>query len=44
MLGLYHGRTSVCSVKARLAFAERGVDFDSHLMALQGDQCDPAYM
>ena len=44
MLKLYHGRTSVCSVKARLAFAEKGVDFDSQLMTLQGDQYDPAYM
>lgn len=44
MLRLYHGRTSVYSVKARLAFAERGVDFDSHPMTLQGDQYDPAYI
>jgi glutathione S-transferase len=44
MLKLYHGRTSVCSIKARLAFAEKGVDFDSQLMTLQGDQYDPAYM
>ena len=26
MLTLYHGRTSVCSIKARLALAEKGVD------------------
>ena len=44
MLKLFHGRTSVCSVKVRLAFAEKGVDFDSQLMTLQGDQYDPAYM
>jgi glutathione S-transferase len=44
MLKLYHGRTSVCSVKARLAFAEKGVEFDSQLLTLQGDQHDPAYM
>ena len=44
MLRLYHGRTSVCSVKARLVFAEKGVDFESQLMTLQGDQYDPAYM
>lgn len=44
MLKLYHGRTSVCSVKARLALAEKGVDFDSHVMTLQGDQYDPAYI
>jgi hypothetical protein len=29
MLTLYHGRTSVCSIKARLALAEKGVSFDS---------------
>ena len=34
MLTLYHGRTSVCSVKSRLALAEKGVDFDSKLMTL----------
>lgn len=44
MLTLYHGRTSVCSVKARLALAEKGVDFDSKLMTLRGDQYDPTYM
>jgi glutathione S-transferase len=44
MLKLYHGRTSVCSVKARLVLAEKGVDFDSQLMTLQGDQYEPAYM
>jgi len=44
MLTLYHGRTSVCSVKARLALVEKGVPFDSKLMTLRGDQFDPAYM
>jgi len=44
MLTLYHGRTSVCSVKARLALAEKGVDFESKLMTLRGDQYDSAYM
>jgi glutathione S-transferase len=44
MLKLYHGRTSVCSVKARLVFAEKGEDFDSQLMTLQGDQFDSAYL
>jgi len=44
MLKLYHGRTSVCSVKARLVFAEKDVDFDSQLMTLQGDQYEPDYM
>jgi glutathione S-transferase len=44
MLTLYHGRTSVCSIKARLALAEKGVAFESKLMTLRGDQFDPAYM
>jgi glutathione S-transferase len=44
MLTLYHGRTSVCSVKARLALAEKGVVWDSKLLTLRGDQFDPAYM
>jgi len=44
MLRLYHGRTSVCSVKARLALAEKGVDWESQLLTLRGDQFDPAYM
>jgi hypothetical protein len=37
MLTLYHGRTSVCSIKVRLALAEKGVGFDSRLMTLRGD-------
>jgi len=44
MLTLYHGRTSVCSIKARLALAEKGVSFDSRLLTLRGDQFEPAYM
>jgi glutathione S-transferase len=44
MLTLYHGRTSVCSVKARLALIEKGVTFESKLMTLRGDQYDPAYL
>src|SRR5262249_13873872 len=44
MLMLYHGRTSVCSIKARLALAEKGVAFDSRLMTLRGDQFDPGYL
>ncbi len=35
MLTLYHGRTSVCSIKVRLALAEKGVSFDSRLMTLR---------
>jgi glutathione S-transferase len=44
MLKLYHGRTSVCSVKARLALAEKGQSFESQLLTLRGDQFDPEYM
>ena len=44
MLTLYHGRTSVCSLKTRLALAEKGVGFESKLLTLRGDQFDPAYM
>ena len=36
MLTLYHGRTSVCSIKARLALAEKGVSFDSRVMTQRG--------
>jgi glutathione S-transferase len=43
MLNLYHGRTSVCSIKARLALAEKGVKFENILMTLRGDQFDPGY-
>ena len=43
MLTLYHGRTSVCSIKARLALAEKGQAFESRLLTLRGDQFDPAY-
>src|SRR5215213_243109 len=44
MLTLYHGRTSVCSVKARLALAEKGAAWDSKLLTLRGDQFEPDYM
>jgi glutathione S-transferase len=44
MLTLYHGRTSVCSIKARLALAEKGASFDSRLMTLRGDQFDVGNM
>lgn len=43
MLTFYHGRTSVCSIKVRLALAEKGVSFDSQLMTLRGDQFDPGW-
>lgn len=44
MVRLYHGRTSVCSAKTRLALAEKGVDWESQLLTLRGDQFDPAYL
>jgi glutathione S-transferase len=44
MFKLYHGRTSVCSVKVRLALAEKGQSFESQLLTLRGDQFDPEYM
>jgi glutathione S-transferase len=44
MLTLYHGRTSVCSAKARLALVEKGVDWESQLLTLRGYQFDPAYL
>ena len=44
MLELYHGTTSVCAQKARLTLAEKGLEWESHLLALNGDQLDPAYL
>lgn len=45
MLKLYHGRTSVCSLKVRLVMAEKNVgDFESQILTLRGDQYDPAYL
>lgn len=44
MLKLYHGRTSVCSIKARLPLAEKGLDWEGELLTLGGDQFEPGYM
>ena len=41
---LYHGRTSVCSLKARLALAEKALNFDSRLLTPRGDQFEPQYL
>jgi len=42
---LYHGIPSVCSIKARIALAEIGLEYESVEMNLQaGDQMDPAYL
>ena len=44
MLYLYQGSTSVCSVKVRLALAEKGLAFDGETLDLQrGDQHRPDY-
>jgi hypothetical protein len=37
MLELYHGTTSFCAQKAGLTLAEKGLEWESHLMALNGD-------
>src|ERR1700691_2050728 len=44
MLELYHNINSVCAQKVRIALAEKGQDVKEHLLTLQGDQNDPAYM
>jgi glutathione S-transferase len=43
-LELYHSVNSVCAQKVRVALAEKGLEYKSHLMTLRGDQFDPAYM
>ncbi len=44
MLYLYQGSTSVCSVKVRLALAEKGVAYEGEVLDLQrGDQHRPDY-
>jgi glutathione S-transferase len=44
MLYLYQGSTSVCSVKVRLALAEKGLAYDGEVLDLQrGDQHRPDY-
>ena len=45
MLYLYHGTTSVCSVKVRVVFDEKGLAFDGELLDLRrGDQHKPDYI
>lgn len=44
MLHLYHGSTSVCSIKVRLALAEKGLEWSGEVLDLQrGDQHRPEY-
>ena len=44
MLELYHNVNSVCAQKVRIALEEKGEEVKEHLLTLQGDQNDPAYM
>jgi len=44
MLELYHSVNSVCAQKVRVAMAEKGLEYQEHLMTLRGDQFDDAYM
>jgi glutathione S-transferase len=44
MLELYHNVNSVCAQKVRIALHEKHKDVKEHLLTLQGDQNDPAYM
>lgn len=45
MLTLYHGETSVCSVKVRVGLAEKGLDWDSQMLNLKkGDQHQKDYL
>jgi glutathione S-transferase len=44
MLYLYHGTTSVCAAKVRLALHEKGLGYDGEILDLQrGDQFRPEY-
>jgi glutathione S-transferase len=44
VLELYHNVNSVCAQKVRIALYEKGKEVKEHLLTLQGDQNDPAYM
>ena len=44
MLELYHSVNSVCAQKVRVVLAEKGLEYQEHLMTLRGDQFDAAYM
>jgi glutathione S-transferase len=44
MLELYHNINSVCAQKVRIALFEKEQNVTEHLLTLQGDQNDPAYM
>ena len=44
MIELYHNINSVCAQKVRIALYEKDREVKEHLLTLQGDQNDPAYM
>jgi glutathione S-transferase len=44
MLELYHNINSVCAQKVRIALYEKNQHAKEHLLKLQGDQNDPAYL
>ena len=44
MIELYHNINSVCAQKVRIALSEKDREVKEHLLTLQGDQNDPAYM
>ena len=44
MLELYHNINSVCAQKVRIALKEKGQEAKEHLLTLQGDQNDAAYL
>ena len=43
-LVLYHNNSSVCAAKVRVALAEKQLDWESRMMALNGDQFTPEYL
>lgn len=43
-LELYHHNASVCAAKIRVALAEKNLDWESRLLALDGDQFAPGYL
>lgn len=43
-LVLYHHDSSVCAAKVRVALSEKGLSWESRLLALDGDQFAPDYL
>jgi glutathione S-transferase len=45
MIKLYHGTSSVCSIKVRLGIAKKGLNFDSQIISLpEGEQNTSKYL